>query len=92
MQRVRLTSGLIAERLTEDEQNKVWDILGTNTVIDIPFFTPNDNLKYFIIDRSEENNYCIDTIKANDKTFTVKAKIEQLDRETLKAIRKAYKG
>lgn len=92
MQIVGLKSGLIAHRLDKHEQDILWNELDKPTFnSNTPFFTPNDNLQYFVIDRSQTGYICTDTIKANGKTFKVIADVCKLDAATLKAVRKAYK-
>jgi hypothetical protein len=91
MQIVRLTSGMLAHRLDAQEQAQVWQALETPVLTETtPLFTPNDNLKYFILQREQDGYKCTDTVKANGKTFKVRADICSLDEKTLKAVRKAY--
>jgi hypothetical protein len=91
MQVVRLTSGIIAHRLTKSEQEQVWAEIAKPVYSDsTPFYTPNDNLKYYVLN-SQQNGYtCIDTISANGKTIKVKADVCKLDTKIMQAVRKAY--
>lgn len=92
MQKVRLETGYIIERLTDAERKQVWDIIETPSYDqNHPFFTPNDNLKYFVLSSKMEGcGKCTDVIKANGKVFTVVADVCKLDEKTLKAVRNAY--
>lgn len=89
--KVRLTSGLYAHRLTENEQDQIWREVWRPVYTETtPFYTPNDNLKYFVLNREMNGDRCIDTIKANGKTITVKADICKIDEKIMRAVRKAY--
>lgn len=92
MKIVRQTSGILAHRLDKNEQAELWQELSklcfTSTT---PFYTPNDNLQYFVIERMQDGDKCSDTIKANGKTFNVVADVCKLDAAINKAVRNAYK-
>jgi len=90
---VKLTSGLKAHRLTESEQNAIWNEISINTspIGSHSLFTPNDNLEYFIVSERELSFDKFEaTIKANGKSFKVKYNVCTQDEKTLNAVRKAY--
>lgn len=94
MQVVRLTSGIIAHRLTDSEQNALLSEINKPVYTEsTAFYTPRDNKKYFILSEKEidfENFEA--TIKANGKTFKVKYNICNQHSKIDAAVRKAYKN
>lgn len=90
---VKLTSGLLAQRLTVNEQNKVWSeiMVDTNPIGKHCLFTPQDNLTYFIVSEKELSWDKFEaTIKANGQTIILKYNICNQDDKINKAVRKAY--
>lgn len=90
---VKLTSGLLAHRLTSQEQNKVWSeiMVNTNPVGKHCLFTPQDNLKYFIVSEKElAYDKFESVIKANGQTIKLTYNICNQDVKINKAVRKAY--
>lgn len=91
--KVRLQSGLFAHRLTEQEQDIIWNEVNKSVYDDsTPFFTPNDNLMYFVTESSFDGTNCIDIVKANGKTIKIKSTINNNDKKIINEVRKAYKN
>ncbi len=90
---VRLESGLLTHRLNDNEQNAIWNEVNkdVNPVGKHHLFTPQDNLKYFIISEVETSfqNYEA-LIEANNKQIKVKYNICNQDEKINKIVRKAY--
>ena len=92
MKVVRLTSGLLTHRLTESEQNLLWNKINTDTspVGKHGLFTPQDNIEYFIISEKELGDDKLElSIKTNNKVLKVRCTIYNQDEKINKAVRKA---
>lgn len=94
MEIIRLQSGLIAHRLTEKEQEKLWDELSQDVSPvgkNIECFTPRDNKGYFILSETQLKYDSYEAvIKANGKIIKVKYNVCNQHEKTYKAVRKAY--
>lgn len=92
MKVVRLTSGNTAHRLTESEQNVIWNEvnINTNPVGKHSLFTPQDNIEYFIIEEKELDYDKFELkIITNNKVLKVKCNLSNQDEKINKAVRKA---
>ena len=74
MDKIKNQSGLYETRLSQKEQDVIWNEISKNIspIGKYALFTPQDNLEYFIISEIElkYNSYKA-TIKANNKVFDV---------------------
>lgn len=93
--KVRLSSGLISIRLSEQEQAIAWKELDVDVQpvgLKHPYYTPQDELEYFIIkEKKISHDKFQATIKANGNTFHLKYNVCNQQEKTYQAVRKQWK-
>ncbi len=94
MKVVKLQSGLIAHMLDPKEQEIIWKELSQDVSVigkDIPLYTPQDNLEYFIVSEKEITYDKFEaTLKIKGSLYTLRYDLCNQDKKTYAFVRKIY--